>query len=543
MPHQFRSSIVFGLAFVCFAPLASAQTVNVDLDAEKQIIRGYGGINHPAWIGDLTAAQRETAFGNGPNQIGMTVLRMYIDDNSANWERNVATAKRAQELGATLFASPWNPPAAMTEVVNGAKRLRYDQYDEYATHLNAYYTFMRDRDVDLFAISVQNEPDYAEDWTAWTPQEILRFMKENATSIQTKVIAPESFQYRKVMSDPILNDPVALANLDVLGAHLYGTQLRDFPYPLFKEKGAGKELWMTEVYTESQRDADEWPLALDVATNIHNSMVEAEFNAYVWWYIRRSYGPIKENGQISKRGYCMAHFSKFVRPEFRRVDATRNPTSGVLVSAYKGETDVIVVVVNNTDAPKTLQFSVTGRSIDTYEKFTTSSTKSLSADGNVEPTNGAFSVSFDGRSVTTLRGHSEATGTGGAEGTGGSDGGGSGGAAPGGAGGTPGAGGGDPSGTGGAPGTGGADPSGTGGSTPGGIGGTSSGSGGLTSTGGAPTGSGGGPGGVDDGANDPSAGCGCQTVGGGSTPLWGAMGLFGAWILAARRRQPSSSRS
>lgn len=40
----------------------AASDVTVNLSAEKQVIRGFGGMNHPAWIGDLTAAQRETAL-------------------------------------------------------------------------------------------------------------------------------------------------------------------------------------------------------------------------------------------------------------------------------------------------------------------------------------------------------------------------------------------------------------------------------------------------------------------------------------------------
>ena len=42
----------------------------------------------------------------------------------------------------------------------------------------------------------------------------------------------------------------------------------------------------------------------------------------------------------------MAQFSKFIRPGFYRVDATATPTSGVYLSAYKSNTDVVVVVVN-----------------------------------------------------------------------------------------------------------------------------------------------------------------------------------------------------
>jgi len=43
------------------------------------------------------------------------------------------------------------------------------------------------------------------------------------------------------------------------------------PYPLFEQKGAGKELWMTEVYVPNSdsNSADRWPEALEVAHNMH----------------------------------------------------------------------------------------------------------------------------------------------------------------------------------------------------------------------------------------------------------------------------------
>lgn len=185
------------------AKVSAASDVTINLSAEKQIIRGFGGINHPAWIGDLTAAQRETAFGNGQNQLGFSILRIYVDPDRNNWYREVPTAKRAIEQGALVFASPWNPPSDMIETFNrngdtNAKRLKYDKYAAYAQHLNDFVTYMKNNGVNLYAISVQNEPDYAHDWTWWTPEEMLRFMKENAGSINnTKVMAPESFQYLK----------------------------------------------------------------------------------------------------------------------------------------------------------------------------------------------------------------------------------------------------------------------------------------------------------------------------------------------------------
>lgn len=391
------------------AKVSAASDAVINLSSEKQVIRGFGGMNHPAWIGDLTASQRETAFGNGPNQLGFTIVRIYVDDNRNNWHREVATAKRAAELGALVIASPWNPPSDMVETFNrngdpNAKRLRYDKYAAYAQHLNDFVTFMKNNGVDLYAISVQNEPDYAHDWTWWTPQEMLRFMKENAGSINCKVIAPESFQYLKNMSDPILNDPQALANMDILGAHTYGTQFSNFPYPLFKQKGAGKELWMTEVYypNSNNNSADLWPEALDVAYHIHHNMVEAEFQAYIWWYIRRQYGPMKEDGTISKRGYSMAHYSKFVRPGYVRVDATKNPDTNVFISAYKGDNKLVIVAVNRGNSAVNQNFVLQNGAASNVSRWITDSTRNLAAGTPLNASSGSFYAHLPANSVTTF---------------------------------------------------------------------------------------------------------------------------------------------
>ncbi|MBY0013387.1 carbohydrate-binding protein [Paenibacillus typhae] len=388
--------------------VSAASDVIVNLSAEKQVIRGFGGINLPAWIGDLTPAQRETAFGNGANQLGFSVLRIYVDENKDNWYREVDTAKAAIAKGAIVFASPWNPPSDMTETFtrNGesAKRLRYDKYAAYAQHLNDFVTYMKNNGVDLYAISVQNEPDYAHTWTWWTPEEMLKFMKENAGSINCRVIAPESFSYLKNMSDPILNDPQALANMDILGAHTYGTSFSNFPYPLFKQKGAGKELWMTEVYypNSNNNSANLWPEALEVAYHMHNAMAEADFQAYVWWYIRRQYGPMNEDGTISKRGDSMAQFSKFIRPGYVRVDATKNPDTNVYTSAYKGDNKVVIVAINKGTSAVNQNFVLQNGTASSVSPWVTDATRKVAAGAAINVSNNAFTAQLPAQSVTTF---------------------------------------------------------------------------------------------------------------------------------------------
>lgn len=386
----------------------AAAAAVIDPSSTRQTIRGFGGMAHAAWIGDLTAAQRDMAFGTGDGQLGFTLLRIPVPEDRAAWSPDLATAKRAVQLGASVIASPWNPPASMVETfVRGtqtdARRLRYSMYGAYAQHLNDFNTYLRNNGVNLYGISVQNEPDYAHDWTWWTPAEMVRFLRENAGSIGTRVIAPESFQYLKNMSDPILNDPVALANIDVIGAHLYGTSYGNFPYPLFKQKGAGKELWMTEVYYPNSSDsADLWPQALDVGEHIHRAMVDAEFQAYIWWYIRRSYGPMREDGRMSKRGAAMAHFARFVRPGYVRIGATANPVANVYVSAYRGGGSTVVVAVNKGTAAVSQQFTMANGAGSSVASWLTDASRNVASQGMVGMSNGSFTGTLPAQSVTTF---------------------------------------------------------------------------------------------------------------------------------------------
>ena len=383
--------------------------VEVDLDTEYQTIKGFGGINYPGWIEDLSQKQRETAFLNGEDQLGFTILRIHVDPNRNNWEKELETAKYAQKQGALIFASPWNPPDSMTEKFNhngnaNAQRLRHDKYAEYAQHLNDFVTFMREGGVELYAISIQNEPDFADEWTWWSTEEIIDFIVNYSDAIDCRIMSPEAFQYRKDFYNAIINNEEALSRVDVFGTHFYGTQKQDMAYPLFEEKCGDKELWMTEVYVpNSSSDADTWPEAIEVAVNMHDGLVTGNMQAYVWWYIRRFYSPMKEDGSISKRGYMMAHYSKFVRPGFIRVDIKESPTYGVSLSAYKGEGQTVIVAINNTFADYAQEFSLKGAGdIGYIEAYTTDASRNLERTGNIAFDGSTFGYVLPPKSVTTF---------------------------------------------------------------------------------------------------------------------------------------------
>jgi glucuronoarabinoxylan endo-1,4-beta-xylanase len=395
------------LAFVGFCFIASpsvAQSVNVNASTEYQTITGFGGMNGVGWIGDLTASQVETAFGTGEGQLGLSIMRMRIDPNSANWNIQVQTAARAHQLGVKLLATPWSPPAYMktNNSLNNGGKLKSEYYDDYATHLLNFVEFMSRNGAPLYTVSLQNEPDWHPDYESadWSGDDFANFLTTQGSRFGSdiKVTVGESVGFSKKFTDPVLNSSTAVQHADIIAGHLYGATPED--YPLARAKG--KQVWMTEHYTDSKNDADVWPLALDVGTELHRSMV-ANFNAYIWWYIRRSYSLIKENGQVSKRGYIMSQYARYVRPDYKRISATEKPYSDVSVTAYKGPNNKIVLVVVNTGtSSRGLNLTLQNASVGSLVKYSTSATLNVGYGGTTKVNNGAASVIVEPQSVTTF---------------------------------------------------------------------------------------------------------------------------------------------
>jgi glucuronoarabinoxylan endo-1,4-beta-xylanase len=376
--------------------------INVNLATEFQTIFGFGGINVPGWIDDLTPEQVDTAFGRGPGQLGLTILRVRVPFDSAEFEGEVPSAQRAVSLGARVMASPWTPPPALktnNDIVAG--ELEPENYGAYADHLMSFRDLMAFNGVPLEAISVQNEPDIEVDYEScdWTSAQLADFLREQGPRFgDTKLIAAESFNFNRQLTDPLLNDAAVAAQFEIVGGHIYGNGLSD--YPLARQ--LGKQVWMTEHLIDSNVSANEWPNALAVGVEIHDSM-QANFNAYLWWYIRRSYGPITEDGQVSKRGFLMSQYARFVRPGFIRVGASQPQVDGVEVSAFKnGNGKVVVVAVNSATATRNVNLDVFGSCVQTFDRFTTSQTKNVADDGDVTLNNGRAGVTLDAQSVTTF---------------------------------------------------------------------------------------------------------------------------------------------
>ena len=400
---------------------AAAGDCAIDTSVTYQRIAGFGGMNHPEWQsvntqygagGDMTAAQVQTAFGNGDDELGLTILRIFISDDQNAWKNAIPTAQRAQALGATVFATPWNPPASMRTAGQGGPNggqyvLKSGAEAQYAQHLNSFIKYCNQQNVNLYSVSVQNEPDWSGEWTHWEPNAAANFIANYKDAVVSgtncKLMSAESFSYNKSFYDAVLNNSKAMANCDLFGTHFYGTQRSQMDYA--KVENSGKEIWMTEVYVPNSdaNSADIWSQAMQAAENIHNGLVVGNMSAYVWWYIRRQYSFLWDDGRISKRGRVMGQYSKWIRPDAYRIGATESPSNNVLCSAYKNEDgSIAIVALNKNNSAVTQGFSLSGgekiSSLDCYMSDANNNWKK----STLSYSDTSFSASLPASSISTF---------------------------------------------------------------------------------------------------------------------------------------------
>ena len=416
-----------------FTVMSSASTVEVNLDEEHQVIRGFGGMVHNQWQGGagLSDADAELAFGTGDGHLGLNTLRIPVYANSGDYNKEVAAAKSAKKYAGDdflFYATPWT-----SNYAGANQHVKSSDYQKYVDHLNEFTAYMKNQGIPLDAISISNEPDWCGEWACWSADEIYNFTKGYADKMRkngTKVISTESFRYDKNLYNKVLNDASALKNWDILGAHFYASEASTgdnfFEYSLADQKGI--ERWMTEHYTESQGSGNYWRKvmntgdqanqnkrdtvrAMDVGYEIHRAMVVGNFNQYTWWYIRRCYGlimdkdfgnklsiPQNEIGKISKRGYIMSQFARFIRPGAIRVGATAKPEANLFASAYKsadGDSTIVVLVNRDYKNGKTVTINVKGADIQTFHMYTTSEAKNAVDEGEIEVVNGSATITMD----------------------------------------------------------------------------------------------------------------------------------------------------
>lgn len=418
--------------------------VTVDFGTQKQLIRGFGGST--AWQGQMTT-QQATALFSPTSGLGLSVLRVRIDPTgkvgngwvplNGNWGQEATNGKEAVAANpnAIVFASPWTPPASMK--ISSTSEPYYsgscspaadycggylDQTNygaAYAAYLEDFVTYFNTNSgVKLYAISMQNEPDYPNvnyESCYWTAAQMDAWIAGNAsvltantTTPNTKFMMPESFQFRPAQALTALDDPNAENLISIIGGHIYGVSPAVYSFPTGVSP---KELWMTEHYLNSAGDVTD---ALGIAEEVHASLVTGQYSAYVWWGMLGAVTDVGNPGLIDSSntptnfGYGIGHFSKFVQPGYFRYNATDNPSGNVFVSAYGGTPNgmqhYVIVAINADTTAVNQPFTIQNGTVTTLTPYETSATTTggLVPQSAITVSGNAFTYTLPAQSITTF---------------------------------------------------------------------------------------------------------------------------------------------
>ncbi len=368
----------------------------------KQKVDGWGAAI--AWTGaTLTQAQAQMFF-SASNGVGLSLIRTRILADGTIPQSELVSAQLAQAQGAKVWATPWSPPAAWktnNDENNGGYLLPAD-YQAWANSIAAYAKMMAANGVNLYAVSIQNEPDWTASYASclWTADNfhsfipLLRNALNTAGQTAVKIILPEETKWSFDLASSTLADSGTNGLVDILGGHDYSGTIGPV--------AGGKPVWETEVSSFESFDPS-IANGLRWATNIHQFMM-AGINAWnYWWLISANSdneGLTDHSGNPAKRLYTEGNFAKFVRPGWNMVGVTADPA--LLVSAYKSGASFAIVAINDGTADVPTTFGLNGLSASSVTPWVTSASQSLASQAAVTVTNGQFAYTVPAQSVVTF---------------------------------------------------------------------------------------------------------------------------------------------
>lgn len=408
---------VLQAACACIAAVLSvvpAATITLDEQTEHQTIAGLGGHN--------PGGQATTLV----NDLGLSAHRAEImPDGSSlpSW----SDMKQLADLGVTCFIGcPWSPPAAFK--TNGSTTdggsLKTNMYDDFAQFMATWVKkFKTEVGIDLYAISPQNEPRFAQSFRScvYTPEQmrdvVIAIGQEFAAQgLTTKILVADDMLavWKTVpMMQVSVADPTAGPYVHGLAVHGYSNGVNPTPsaeaaaywgtgrglsdYAL----ATGKTTWMTET----SGYWNNWTDGMDLASTIYIALKYGKISGWFWWRlaVTQSYWEDEAlilNGNKLTNYYVHKHYYKWIRPGAVQIDATSDDDYVHCVAFnHKQNNTLTLVVLNWADAAKTV--TISGNSLPSqFDRYLSTSSNNCASQGTIGPS----SISLPGKSVTTLYG-------------------------------------------------------------------------------------------------------------------------------------------
>ncbi len=307
-----------------------------------------------------------------------------------------AQAYSNQQL--TLLASPWSPPGFMkdTKEMNYGGKLLPECYDAWANYYVKYIQAMKERGLDIWGVSVQNEPLATQTWDSciYTAEEERDFIKHHlGPAIRSSGEGTEIIIWdhnRDVLVERgavVLSDPEAAQYVWGTGNHWYVSEAFEnltALHNLFPQKHILFTEGCVELTTTSENAVHNGYLGSWSNGERYGRNIIGDFNhwsrGWIDWnlvlneiggpnhvynyceapimYDRRSDRLIYNNSY-----YYIGHFSKYIDVGAKRLEISVTQKD-VFAVAFKNPDDTIVVVAQNEGWIAEMALVVEGKGIN-----------------------------------------------------------------------------------------------------------------------------------------------------------------------------------
>ncbi len=282
----------------------------------------------------------------------------------------------------TLYASPWSPPAFMKSNKNMLQggSLLAEFYEPWAKYYTKFIKAYEKEGIPIWGISIENEPMATQKWESciYTAEEERDFLKNHLGPVMKK----EGFGDKKIIvwdhnrdlmdqrANVIFSDPEAAKYAWGMGFHWYETWAGG--EPMFDNVGKVYEAFPTKnlLFTEGcveRFDANKYQLWAN-GVRYGTSMIHDFNNGTVGWtdwniLLDQNGGPnhvgnfcfapihadTRTNELIyTPSYYYIGHFSKFIRPNAKRVSTTVSRSSLISTSFINSNGKMVTVVMNQS---------------------------------------------------------------------------------------------------------------------------------------------------------------------------------------------------
>ena len=392
--------LITSFALLTLALTVKAATVVVTVNNYRyQTVTGFGAACCDGAMCPFGTDTQPVKLLYGPrSKVGLNIMRMEISpnfkgditaadigwDTPYDWQGSVPSALEVKKRGGIVFGTPWSPPGEYKtngtpqggnsdDQGNQRGELREDCYEKFFPWLNTFLAYMKSKGVKVDAVSIQNEPDWWVSYSGclYTPEQQLNLVKNYAHMLDretypgVRLISAEPLGFDPKYFTPLMNDPTAREQIDIVAGHIYGhPPLGNLKTVAATASKYGKEVWMTEHSSTDNigNRLPNWHEQLLFAEELNECML-AGCTGYIYWYMRAhwafvgtgesQYGSANKKNVLLPRAYVMSHFSKHVTGSTRlgsRASVTTGTESAFETSAFiKG--DSIIVMAIDTTAP------------------------------------------------------------------------------------------------------------------------------------------------------------------------------------------------